>query len=536
MFHRFNHKISKQELPGQFTCPFFYVPHPLVVEAAGVVQEYLLSRPDWADEIGQGKMFGVLVVVDDNGAVGFLAAYSGNIANRNDYPFFVPPVYDLLCPDGFFRKGESEISAMNEKIRCLEQSDEYLDLQRRLVEARAEAVSAVDAFKLKMKDSKKRRDAMRASGIQTDAMIRESQFEKAELKRIKRHCGECCAEMEHRVREFTLRVDALKEERKRRSMALQRKLFDCFVVYNARGEKAALTDIFESARHELPPAGTGECCAPKLLQYAYQKGYKPLAMGEFWWGKSPVGEVRRHLQFYPACKSKCEPVLDFMLQGLDVESNPLKNAEYKRLEIIYEDEWLLVVDKPEGMLSVPGKIGADSVYDVLQRRFPDIECMFVVHRLDMHTSGLLLVAKSKDVYKSLQRQFAERTVEKEYEAIVEGDAGFPEEGTVSLPMCLDPDNRPMQIVSREFGKEAVSDYRVVCRYPDGSARVRFFPHTGRTHQLRVHASHPFGLDAPIRGDMLYGKPSERLFLHACRLSFTHPVTGCRITFTSPVPF
>ncbi len=535
MFHRFDCDISGIDLPDKFTYPFCYEPHSLVVLAARQVQGYLSVRGDWSDEIGKGKMFGVLVAADGYGNVGFLAAYSGNIAHCNNHPYFVPPVYDLLQPDGFFRREEKKISLINDRISSLEASVEFVDLKGKLALLKKEADENISAFREKMKLSKARRDSLRSRGIDTPEMIRESQFEKAELRRIKRrYCSEIEA-IEKNIKDIELEISELKARRKERSAELQRRLFEHFYVYNANGDKAGLLEIFERARHELPPAGAGECAAPKLLQYAYIHSFKPLAIGEFWWGKSPESAVRKHLHFYPACKSKCEPILNFMLQGLDVADNPLSAISHGEvLSTVYEDEYLWVVDKPEGMLSVPGKVGGLSVFDLACERFPDAH-VFVVHRLDMHTSGLLIVAKSKDVYKELQRQFTEREVKKEYIAIVRGRV-VADEGRISLPLSPDYCHRPMQKVDYGHGKCAVTDYCVLQRYANGLVRVKFVPLTGRTHQLRVHSSHSLGLDAPIKGDMLYGEKSGRLYLHASRIVFRHPVTGKEIDLSSVPPF
>ena len=534
MFHNFDCDISGICLPEKFTYPFCYKPHPLVVEAARQVQEYLSGREDWADEIGGGKMFGILVVADRLGNVGFLAAFSGNIARSNNHPYFVPPVYDLLRPDGFFRKGEDDISSINRKIEALESSDEYGRLQRELDALMLAAGREIESYRQQMRASKMRRDSMRLQGISTDGMVRESQFEKAELRRIKQRWHSAIEAAVKELDKLVSTISRLKAERKRRSAELQRRLFDCFVVYNARGGKSTLTEIFERERHELPPAGAGECAAPKLLQYAYLNGLHPLAMGEFWWGRPSEAVVRRHLHFYPACKSKCEPILRFMLQGLDVESNPLDNRAESDLTTVYEDDSLWVVDKPEGMLSVPGKGCGPSVWDVARNRFPSATGPLVVHRLDMHTSGLLVVAKTKAAHEDLQRQFAERRVHKEYMAILKGNVK-QDSGVIDLPVSPDYFNRPAQVVDFEGGKRAVTEYHVLERC-EGFTRVKFVPLTGRTHQLRVHSSHPLGLDAPIKGDMLYGEFADRLYLHASRIVFLHPLTHRRIELSSEPPF
>ena len=334
-----------------------------------------------------------------------------------------------------------------------------------------------------------------------------------------------------------MRIDALKQERKAMSEALQERIFRLFVVRNARGESLDLIEVFNRYYGEdagvMPPAGAGECCGPRLLQCAYLNALTPLCMAEFWYGNSPVGEVRHHGQFYPACSSKCKPILTFMLQGLDVEPNPLETASSAPIKVLYEDDWLMAVDKPAGMLSAPGKLDVESLPQLLMRERPG-EQLHVVHRLDMATSGVLLLAKSMEMCTTLQRMFAARQVSKCYVAWLQGNVAS-DAGTIGLPLRPDFDHRPFQVVDEAQGKEAITRYEVVERR-DGLTLVRFYPLTGRTHQLRVHAAHRCGLNAPIVGDPLYGTPGARLMLHAQSLTFTHPVTAHRITITAPAPF
>lgn len=537
MLHRFIQSIDGIPMPERFTYPFCYVPHPLVEVAAEQVKAYLRTRTDWSEELDAGKMFGVLVVVDSYENLGFLAAYSGNIAHYNRHSYFVPPVYDLLQPEGYFRKEEARISAINHRISVLQHSPELLAVEAKLTETEQKEAERIVSFRSEMKVAKRCRDNLRKAGVddETEArLIAESQYQKAELKRMQKRCAEKVAILRERIGQFKLQLQALSDERRERSAALQRWLFDRFRVRNALGEERGLTDIFSEERGELPPGGAGECAAPKLLQYAYLHGYRPVAMGEFWWGRSPVGEVRCHGCFYPSCKSKCEPILHFMLRGLNVDGNPLLNAPTEELKTVYEDEFVWVVDKPSGLLSVPGKGEDDSVDAMARRRFPSYSGPFVVHRLDMHTSGLLVVAKTAEAFRHLQSQFAERNVEKCYIALLDGDVPA-DEGEISLPLRPDFDSRPRQMVDYEFGKEALTHYRVLGR-GSGRTRMAFYPVTGRTHQLRVHAAHAAGLGVPIVGDLLYGTPAKRLCLHASSISFSHPVTGQRLTFTSTPDF
>ena len=305
-------------------------------------------------------------------------------------------------------------------------------------------------------------------------------------------------------------------------------------MLNARNEIKDLCQIFLNTPQGTPPAGAGECALPKLLQYAYLHNLHPLAMGEFWVGKSPKDELRREGHFYPSCKNKCEPILKHMLTGLQVEPNPLEKNHWEtcELETVYEDKWLVVVNKPCGMLSAPGKLTSVSVYTLLREKYPDADGPLIVHRLDMATSGLLLAAKTKTVHQTLQTMFATRQVQKCYIAMLEGIVK-EDEGVIDLPVCPDYANRPRQMVHSEYGKPAITRYKVLGR-KDGKTRIAFYPLTGRTHQLRVHAArthqlrvhaaHPDGLNCPIIGDELYGKKADRLYLHAAGLSFIHPVT------------
>ena len=454
MLHTFTHVINGLGLPNEFTYPFHYTPHPLCVKAAEEVQQYLQSRTDWHEELQQGKMFGVLVVKTPTGEIGFLAAFSGNLAGSNHHDYFVPPVYDLLNPDGYFKEEEARISAINVMLNHTNDNNQEI-------------------------------------------------------------------------------IEALKEERKQRSIALQQWIFEQFRLRNARGEEQDIYSIFTQTAHRNPPAGTGECAAPKLLQYAYQNNLQPLAMAEFWWGDSPKGEIRRHGHYYPACRHKCEPILNFMLQGMQVEPNPLltSNTDATQLETVYEDDYLLVVNKPAGMLSVPGKTGQASVLTLLQERYPDVTGPILVHRLDMATSGLLLAAKDKDTHALLQKQFEGRTVKKRYIALLEGIPQAEPKGFIRLPLRPDYDNRPLQMVDFEYGKPAVTRYVIL-----SPSRIAYYPETGRTHQLRVHSAHPDGMNCPIKGDRLYGQAADRLYLHAERLEFRHPITDQRMHITKEAPF
>ena len=597
MIHFFKKPVSYLALPEKFTYPFHYTPHPLCVLAAEEVKEYIASRKEWQEELASGKMFGVLIVQTDNGItnneenqIGYLAAFSGNLAGKNLHPYFVPPVYDLLQPEGFFKIEEEQISAINIRIRELENSSSYLGSKEKWKIETEQAKAVLNQAKAELKMAKEAREIRRQSSPELSeeeqaSLIRESQYQKAEYKRLEKEWKKQLEELETEVRHFDIEIERLKTERKERSAALQRKLFEQFRMLNAQGEVKDLYTIFEQTVQKVPPAGAGECALPKLLQYAYLHQLKPLAMAEFWWGDSPKNEIRHHGYYYPSCKGKCEPILQHMLQGLEIDENPLLNPvhEEEELEIVFEDEWLLVVNKPAGMLSVPGKVeNRDSVYHRLKKKYPEATGPMIVHRLDMATSGLLLVAKTKEVHQDLQAQFANRSIKKRYVAVLDGAIIKTEKetkpiaekailiakntvstkktakaertgstGRIELPLCLNPLDRPRQMVSSEHGKEAITEYQIISeseritsesentfnesnRIDESErsinesrkyTRIIFYPLTGRTHQLRVHAAHPEGLGCPILGDELYGKKADRLYLHAEYIEFRHPIYG-----------
>ena len=542
MLHRFTTSITDIPLPERFTYPFCYTPHPLCILAAKEVQSYLTRQTAWKDELRQGKMFGVLIVQTEHGETGYLAAFSGILVGKNLHPFFVPPVYNLLQPQGFFKIEEENISSINRNIRQLENDKAYAALSAELARTIQSAENILATAKAQLKEAKTAREQRRKEkelNAQEEAeLIRESQFQKAEYKRLERSWKARITTLQTQTEDWERRISALKSERKTRSAALQQKLFEQFGMLNYRGEVKNLCEIFGQTVHKTPPAGAGECAAPKLLQQAYLHGWKPIAMAEFWWGDSPKTEIRHHGHYYPACKGKCEPILQHMLQGLQVEENPmLKRMQVpsQNLEIVYEDPWLSVINKPAGMLSVPGKEDAVSVYSLMREQYPEADGPLTVHRLDMATSGLMLIAKTKRVHQNLQAQFKNRLVRKRYVALLEGIVP-KDKGTVDLPLCLNPLDRPRQMVHTEHGKPAITDYQVLERLDGKRTRIAFYPRTGRTHQLRIHAAHPLGLHCPIIGDELYGEKADRLYLHAEYLEFTHPITGETVRITKEAEF
>lgn len=538
-FHLLGPEAATMALPQRFTCPYCYEPHPLALMAVEQVQRYVATRDDWAEELGAGKMLGVLVAQDVQGRLGFLAAFSGNLAGSVHHDYFVPPVYDLLDPQGEFKQGEAHITAINHEVDRLKHSPILAAMLKRESDAKRQMADEVSAFKAMMTQHKLTRDQRRQdpgiTAAQLEALLNQSRFEKAELRRIRQRHEERQREITDEIAGFSHHIDELKSCRKAMSEALQERIFRLFVVSNALGERRDLVEVFRPLG-TLPPAGAGECCAPRLLNFAYNNGLSPVCMAEFWWGASPVGEVRHHGHFYPACRSKCKPILDFMLQGLDVEDNALGQPfdSDMALDVVYDDQWLTVLNKPSGMLTVPGKLLEDSLLTRFQAAHPEAVGPIVVHRLDQETSGLVIFAKDKATHKSLQQQFENHSIKKRYIALLDG---FVEndEGLIDLPLLPDIDDRPRQRVGNEHGKPAVTRYQVLER-SGALTRVAFTPLTGRTHQLRVHASHPLGLNCPIVGDRLYGTAATRLMLHAERITFAHPATGQPITLDCPPDF
>lgn len=505
--------------------PFCYEPHPLCLEAANEVREYLKQHPEWHEEIQAGKMFGVLVCEDEEGQLGFLTAYSGQIGGREDWPWFVPAVFDYLQPTGYFKQEEARITAINHQVNTLETSISYISLKDEVFRLKEQASKEIEAYKIMMQEAKVRRDKERTEQGETEEMIRESQFQKAELRRMKKHWNEKVAEAESRLKPLDDELLQLKQERKHRSDALQRWLFDHFLMLNAQGQTRSLTDIFSTTPQGVPPSGSGECCAPKLLQYAYLHHLRPLSIAEFWQGRSPKMEIRHHDQFYTACRGKCKPILEWMLPMEEMESK--EQMDDIRPDIIYQADTFLVVSKPAGLLSVQGLTDNPSVESILKAQYPEV---FMVHRLDMDTSGVMVVALTQDAYHHLQKQFLERTVQKEYAALLENDVEGS--GKISLPLRPDLLDRPRQVVDPENGKSALTEYQAL-----GNRRIQLIPYTGRTHQLRVHCAHQEGLNNPILGDSLYGKQkADRLYLHAETLSFDDPESGKRLMFHIPAPF
>lgn len=552
------------EPPLSLNNPFDYVPHPLCLLAVEEMKTYLYNKVEWRQEIERGKMFGVLIVekppisplssISPSQSVSpspptprpaelfYLMAYSGQIGGRSDWDDFVPAVYDYLQPDGYFKQHEAEIDQLNRDVDAAEAALTSSGLLEQLSLRHQEADAEIGQYKQLMMASKMLRDLRRKerhlSPQEKATLVRESQFQKAELHRKKQHFYDEIGKIERKIAELERPIMEKRQLRKEKSDALQQWLFRQFRLLNAVGEEQDLLEIFRHTAMRVPPAGAGECCEPKLLQYAFAHHLRPLAIAMFWWGDSPRQEVRHHLQFYPACSGKCKPILSWML---DLKSLLCSNGggrirpEQPPLDTVYEDDEILVVCKPTDVLTIPGIDAPFSIYSAFREAYPDLKTPVIVHRLDMATSGLLVLAKTKAAHLHLQQQFASRTVKKRYVAVLDGVPHAPRQGRITLPLSPDLLDRPRQIVDYEHGKPAVTDY-IINKVEDGKTWITLFPLTGRTHQLRVHCAHQDGLGVPIVGDEIYGQRAERLLLHAEYLEFEHPSTSERMKFERVAAF
>ncbi|WP_418638967.1 pseudouridine synthase [Winogradskyella sp.] len=548
-------KSYSEILPKQFTFPFYYTPHALCIKAADEVKTYLSSQSDFEHNFGLdetkkglkiGKMFGVMIVETKDEQLGYITAFSGKLAESNYLKGFVPPIYDTLNKDGFYKQNEAYLNLLTAKIEALQQNTELEKAEKNLKQTKLKNIQKLEDFKRNAKAEKQKRKQLRVEAEQTLNDLEKSVFlerlkqqsiqSNIDLKYIKLNLEAELKKAEDLLAELIQPIERLKLERKTLSASLQKQIHEHYQFLNANGETQNLIDIFKKTDLGKPPAAAGECAAPKLFQYAYQNDLKPIAMAEFYWGISPTAEVRKHGQFYPSCRGRCEPILGHMMQGLDVEPNPIALAGVFKgeLEIIYEDDFLLVLNKPHEFLSVPGKTIKDSVLTRMQTYLPKATGPLLLHRLDMSTSGLLLVAKNERTHKKLQKQFIERKVKKRYVALLDGVLEATK-GTINIPLRVDLNNRPRQLVCYEHGKKAITNYEVIA-IEENKTRIHFYPISGRTHQLRVHAAHHKGLNTPIVGDDLYGTISDRLHLHAETLSFEHPVKKEWVSFTCKAPF
>lgn len=548
-------ELHSEKIPKQFTFPFYYTPHPLCVKAADEVKNYLKKQSDFEHNFGLdnskqglkiGKMFGVMVVENVENQLGYITAFSGKLAESNHLKGFVPPIFDTLNKDGFYKKNETHLNTLTSEIEALEQNPELEKAKINLKQTKLQSIQKLEDFKKYAKAEKQKRKQRRVEAEQNSSITEKETFfetlrqqsiqSNIDLKYLKLNLEAAIENSEKILNELLKPIDTLKLERKTLSANLQKRIHEQYQFLNAKGETKDLIDIFKITDLGKPPTAAGECAAPKLFQYAYENNLKPIAMAEFYWGISPTAEVRKHEQFYPSCRGRCEPILGHMMKGLVVEPNPIETAGKfdGELEIIYEDDFLLVLNKPHEFLSVPGKTIKDSVLSRMKTYLPNATGPLLLHRLDMSTSGLLLVAKNERTHKKLQKQFINRTIKKRYVALLDGILET-KEGTIDLPLRVDLNNRPRQLVCYEHGKKSTTNYEVV-EIKENKTKINFYPITGRTHQLRVHAAHSLGLKLSIVGDDLYGTLSNRLHLHAETLSFEHPVKKEWVSFSCEADF
>ena len=553
-FQHFKEKTSGIEVPDKFTFPFYYEPHPLTLVATKELQEYLEKQTDFKHEFGLkgtelknaiGKMFGVLVVKKTDNSLGYLAAFSGKLADNSFPDKFVPPIFNMRSEGSFYIEGEKKIEKIGAEIQLLKKDKNYLSLKKSLKKLSKKIEEDLAAQRKKMKTSKlSRRLQKKEASANLDAanfnilnkkLIQESYNDQFYYKELQEYYSYKIEESKNLLADFENKIIDLMALRKKTSAILQNTLFEKYRFLNQQKETKGLLAIFNNPSSR-PPAGAGDCSAPKLLQYAFQHHLTPIALAEFWWGISPNSEIRKHKNFYPSCQSRCKPILNHMLEGIDMDENLLlKNLTKKEeLSVIFEDDDLIVVNKPPEFLSVPGKEIKDSVYTRIKQKYPEATGPLIVHRLDMSTSGIIVLTKTKEANKILQGQFIERTVKKRYVALLSGKLS-KKQGVIKLPLRLDLDDRPRQLVDFTNGKKAETNW-VFINQNNNQTRVHFYPITGRTHQLRVHAAHKEGLNTPIKGDDLYGNKQDRLYLHAEFIEFTHPTSRNKISFTVPADF
>lgn len=553
-FQTFKTDVSGILLPEKFTFPFYYEPHQLSKIATEELQEYLENQTDFTHnfgfnendkELAIGKMFGVLVVKNLQNEIGYLTAFSGKLADKSLPEKFVPPIFNMRTEGSFYIKGEKEIEQIGKEISLLKNNRTYLSLKKSVKKLNKKIENDLAFQRKKMKLSKQERK-IRKRNAQTElnkndfeafnkTLIQESFNQQFFYKELVEYYENKLKKSNQLFINFENKITELKKHRKNISANLQNTLFGKYQFLNQQKKQKGLLEIFNSPDIK-PPAGAGDCSAPKLLQYTFQNDLTPIAMAEFWWGISPNSKIRKHKNYYPACQGRCKPILGHMLEGIEMDDNLLleNGLEKQELEIVFEDDAIIIVNKPAEFLSVPGKEITDSVYTRIKEKYPTATGPLIVHRLDMSTSGILVLTKTKEANKFVQSQFINRTIKKRYVALLDGNL-TKNSGTINLPLRLDLDDRPRQLVDFTHGKNAKTEWEVIER-KDNKTRVHFYPITGRTHQLRVHAAHKNGLNAPIIGDDLYGKKQNRLHLHAEFIEFVHPITNKVISFTLEADF
>lgn len=507
------------------------LPRTLLVEAIAYnFMQYLANDEVYSRE---GKMYGILLVEMADGEQRILKAFSGLLNGCSIVAGWVPPI-----------PGRDEVAI--DEARTLADLDtikqELITLKQ--LPARQQYEKLSDEFEQQLqqmsdrhRDRKQQRHTQRhlfnttltgeALTTALEQLEAESRRDGIERRKFKRQRDEQLQPLKQIIDIADIRIGELKQQRKQLSRQLQAQMHAAYSMMNFFGQSRSLQQLIP----EGLPTGTGDCCAPKLLHYAATHNLKPLAMAEFWWGPSSVNQDKIQGEFYGACVERCQPLMGFLLSGLQ----PHPPGE---IPILYEDEWLIVVNKPPGLLSVPGRYREtqDSVLSRLRHVLPDGIALTPVHRLDQQTSGILLLARDRQTYRQLSQQFQQRQVHKIYEAVLTGTINT-NQGVIELPLWGNPQNRPYQQVNWQYGKPSLTKYQVISKQANYT-RIEFIPLTGRTHQLRVHAADPTGLGIPILGDRLYGCSAEasRLHLHARELSFDHPQLGKRLHLQTKTPF
>ncbi|WP_428743018.1 pseudouridine synthase [Tenacibaculum sp.] len=537
-FIPFSSDVSTVSLPKKFTYPYNYTPHLLAEIASKELQKYLTYQTDFFHDFGienfnnkdaLGKMFGVLVVQNVNGDLGYLAAFSGKLAESTQHKHFVPPVFDVLDKNGFYLTTEEKLNQINSKIASIENSPEYIKTKKVYQQTQEQHNNLLVQEYTKIKQRRNLRKKLEQQNNQLN--INEEFY----LREYEVYLNDKIAPLKDVYETFKQEIKNLKKQRKELSAWVQQEIFKHYSFLNSKGEVQNLLAIFNNSDQNIP-AGAGDCCVPKLLQYAFKHQLRPICMAEFWWGKPLQTSVRKHQNFYPACTGKCKPILTHMLQGLPIDDNPLETqlTSEKEITFLYEDADIIVINKPHDLLSVEGKEIKDSVYSRIQKLYPNATGPLVVHRLDMSTSGILLIAKNEETYKAIQSQFIEKTIQKRYVALLDGVL-TDDNGQIDLPLRVDLEDRPKQLVCYKHGKKALTKWETI-EVIENKTKVYFYPITGRTHQLRVHAAHHLGLNISIVGDDLYGRKADRLNLHAEKITFVHPTTQKQMSFTAPTPF
>jgi len=553
-FHSFEQPINDIAPPQAFTFPFFYQPHSLAKIAATQLQQHLTPLSNQ-----QGRMYGVLVVKNEQGNLGFITACSGTqtdmttIGNKQN---LVPAVFTGFEQNSYYLTKQSLVNQLTHEIKRHAETTRYRLAKTLVTSEQSSATFQISQLQRELASNRQIRKALRAeiapkltdtfaqddpeiferAKQQSIQLSRESVQDKKQLAALKTYWQQRIEQAQQAFLALDSQLSELKKSRRKLSNKLQKLLFKQYQFLNIKGETKDLNTIFENEAVAQPPAGSGDCAAPKLLQYAFNHKLTPVCMAEFWWGLPAKSEIRKHGHFYPACQGKCLPILTHMLDGMKVDDNPLLEnpADSLDLPIIYQDDDLVVVNKPANMLSVPGKNIEDSVYTRIKKAFPHATGSLVLHRLDMATSGLLLLSLNEKAHKHLQKQFINKEINKRYVAVIDGTPKQTS-GEIHLPLLLDIHDRPKQKVCFKYGKRAETQWQMIST-TKGQSTLYLYPITGRTHQLRMHCAHPDGLNMPIIGDTLYGTPANRLHLHAESLSFIHPSTKERMSFTIEADF